>query len=115
MKRREWLAEVQNNQRNIAPQDTIRNDALVETLLIRGDKPLTRVQRIAAILFSVLWFSASGIVWFADLDIARDLHSNPKLVFPVLLIALVATAFAYIGFRMAWNGIVGGRKVRRRS
>jgi apolipoprotein N-acyltransferase len=111
---RDWQEELQNKQRNITPEDTIRNDALVERLLIRGDRKLTPVQRVAAILFSLLWGVAAGLTWWAVLDIAPGVTSNPALFIAVLLIALFGTGFSYLAFLLLRNGISGSSRRSRR-
>lgn len=113
MKHREWLERVRQEQRNIAPEDTVRNDAVVEGLLIRGDQTLTPVQRIAAILFSLIWAFAAGMSWWAAFDIAHGVASSPALALGVLLIAAIAAGFSYLSLRLMWNAISGSRRKRR--
>jgi hypothetical protein len=110
VKPREWQEEAQKRQRNIAPEDTIRNDAIAEGLLIRGDRRLTGVQRVTAVVLGLIPASVAILSLWAASDIATTGGFHPVYALIVLPIILFGVAFGYVAFRMIRTGITGGRR-----
>jgi hypothetical protein len=105
------MNDVRNRERNIAPEDTIRNDAFVEGTLIRGDKPLSTVQRVGAIIIGLFFLCFAAIFFWADGSVMifgglEDRGINAVLV-PIGF--LIASGTAYVGYRMVRSGLTGGR------
>jgi hypothetical protein len=108
--RSEWIGELHKRQRNIAPGNTIENDVLVERTLIRGDRRLTRIQRIAAVLLSLIPCTTGGLILWAAFNIAGEGGSSVAGYVAVSVITLIGIGVVYIGYRMICNGIIGGRR-----
>ncbi len=99
--------DVIRRQRNIAPEDTIRNDAIVEGFLIKGGRALTPVQRIGAILVSLVFLTVGGICLYAGIGILFFEGGPPSIenFIAVCLGLPIVIGMTYIGWRMFWNGI----------
>jgi membrane glycosyltransferase len=116
VKRNDWMNDVRNRQRNIAPEDVIRNDAIVEGSLIRGDEPLSTVQRIGAIIIG-MFLLAVGIIglWAASsVMVFGGMENRFEHAVLVPLGGVISFGFAYIGYRMIRSGLTGGRPQRRK-
>ncbi len=101
------IDDVRKRQRNIAPEDTIRNDAVLEGFLIKGGRPLTTVQRIGAALCGFFFLSVAGIgLYFAfSVLFLEGSPPSPEWFVAVCLELLIIAGIGYLGVKMFWNGI----------
>jgi vacuolar-type H+-ATPase subunit I/STV1 len=109
VKRFDWINEANNRQRNIAPLDVIRNDAMVEGSLIRGDRHLTSVQRIGSIILGTFYLSFGlGFLTLFIVGIVNGDFYHSAIAFMLPIGFLVMAGFSYMGYKMVRNGIIGG-------
>lgn len=101
-----WQASFVRRQRNVLPEDSIRNTGFVEGFLLRGDRRFSVLQKVAAVIIGVL-YSSPGI---AGLVVAGLLSAHPDqlgsvavVIVPILV--LLSLAWLYIGGRMLRNVI----------
>ena len=112
--REEWLAEVEQRQRNIDPMGRIPNVASFQGTLIRGDRKLTPFQRFAALAFGApsLIFGALLIAQFVY--VAKQKLPVLDLVEPFFL-ALVGCLGLWFGLRIVRNAWVNKGVHRKRD
>jgi hypothetical protein len=107
MRRRDrWQVSSIRRQRNVLPEDSIRNTAFVEGFLLRGDRRFSPLQKVGAVVIGVL-YSSPGI---AGLIVSGLLFAHPDqlgsvaiLIVPILV--LVSLGWLYLGGRMLRNVI----------
>jgi len=95
-----YIDEIHSRQRNIVFPDTVRNGRLVDVFFWRGASNPTRVQRIAAWMFGVVFFYC-GVQFFTFAVQARIEDGFSIYVVIEILIALL---FALLGVRIFRNG-----------
>ena len=113
MSQSKWTEELEQRQRNVLPKDTIRNAAAVEGYVIRGDKRLTGVQRIGALVLG-LCYSLPGVGGVVVAVLFASHRDSSLARWQVLLLTtgllIVSAGWLYISTKMIINSIRGGGK-----
>jgi len=112
--REEWLAEVEQRQRNVDPMGRIPNVANFEGTLIRGDRKLTPFQRFAALVFGASSVITGAFLIAQFVYMAKQKTPALDLVDPFLF-ALVSCLGLWFGFRIVRNAWVNKGIHRKRD
>jgi hypothetical protein len=95
-----FIEDVRARQRNIVFPDTVRNERYATVFFWNGSANPTRVQRVAAWMFGLL-FIASGLGFLPAAARARD-EDHSWIFFGIMM--LISVAFVMAGARTFRNG-----------
>ena len=112
--REDWLAEVEQRQRNIDPMGRIPNVASFQGTLIKGDRTLTPFQRIAALAFGTSSLMTGAFLIAQFLNLAKQKPSFISLVEPFFF-ALFSCLGIWFGFQIVRNAWVNKGVPRKRD
>ena len=119
MSRRE-PPEFLRRQRATSPPDILRNDALFEGTLIKGGRPLTKVQRLGTLLIGLVFVSLP--LAFFGILLGSHRHGEPLLdsidrtngtaatIAIWIVSAAITAAFGYVGWRMIKNATTAPKR-----